>query len=224
MDTNEQADNYKFDDQDRKHIDQKIKRKYNRTKPPGERTTKQLETIAKMREGLERSRKLKKELKESHMARSQNITERQPIIKNPPQIVKHQQRSPKITHEDNAPVYRDDFESDNDNDNEFMITDNNSVNFIVRPVRKRQVVEPKKRQRRAPNKVSIEEKINKDKLNNIVDHQLEAIQTKKLNSAPVVSTVNRPNTLVNVYKHHNVVEQKETVIPVKTKKFFSMDV
>ena len=71
-----------------------------------------------------------------------------------------------------------------------MITDNNNVNFIVRPVRKR--IAEKKTRKPYIKKEIIEEKINTNRLNNIVETQINAIDQKRQNVAPV-----KNNGLIN---------------------------
>ena len=187
MEETEYNENYKIDDEDRKQMNEKIKRKYNRTKPSGERTEKQKEHAIRMRKALEDSKKMKGESKQSN--ENKNVARSQTINKQP---IKINKKPNKIIHEDNTPVYREDFESDDDNDNEFIITDNNNVDFIVRPVRKR--IAGKKTRKPYIKKEIIEEKINTNRLNNIVETQINAIDKKRQNVAPVK---------INVFNYFN---------------------
>ena len=171
---NYENENYKMEDNERNQLNERIRRKYVRKKPlPEERTEAQKMAVIKMREGLEKSKKLKEQMKKNgNYSRSINLNkEEKKEIKNKVNKVTNN-----IIH-DVEPVYKDEYESDQDGE-EFMIKDNTgNLNYIVTPV-KRRVVEPKQPRKKRQQKKEIEQKINVDRINNIVDHQIKGVEKK----------------------------------------------
>ena len=116
-----------MEDNQRNQLNERIKRKNIRKKPlPEDRTDAQKMTVLKMREGLERNKKLKEEMKKNaNYSWSINLKKEDArVIKNDNIKKKFNKVTNNIIH-DVEPAYRDDYESDEDGE-EFMIEDNNN--------------------------------------------------------------------------------------------------
>ena len=99
------------------------------------------------------------------------------------------------------PVYDDDYEDD-EHEEQFMVSDNNK-NYIVRPVVRRSVpVQPSRTvvKKRPIKKERIENSIDKHKLDNIVEHQINQIQSHQKVEQP------QQSKYVNVYQHKDVIK------------------
>ena len=131
-----------------------------------------------MREGLERNKKLKEEMKKNaNYSRQINLNKKDARVIKSDNIKKKVNKVTNNIIYDVEPVFKDDYESDEDGE-EFMIKDyNNNLNYIVTPVR-RCVIEPKQQRRKRQQKKEIKQKINVDRINNIVDHQIKEVEKK----------------------------------------------
>ena len=101
------------------------------------------------------------------------------------------------------PVYDDDYEDD-EQEEQFMVSDKNK-NYIVRPVVRRSApVQPSRPvvKKKPIKKEYIENNIDKQKLDNIVEHQINQIQSHKKVEQP------QQSKYVNVYQHKDIIKAR----------------
>ena len=199
---------YVMDPQEKNEITENIKRKYQRKQPIKPRTEAQKIAFEKARAKLIENKEKRLARKSAPVQQSNN----RPIHNKP--VYNKPIAQPKK--ED--PVYDDEYE-DLEDAEQFMITDNDKNNYIVRPVKKR-TIEPVKK--KITKKKIIKDNIDDDRLDNIVETQINDMERSKMKTAqrlPPPKNMNPQSPQhVNVYSHQNVIKQSNQP---RQKKFFS---
>ena len=185
-------------------ITENIKRKYQRKQPIKPRTEAQKNAFKKVRAKLIENKEKRLARKSTPVQQSNN----RPIYNKP--VYNKPIAQPKK--ED--PVYDDDYE-DLEDVEQFMITDNDKNNYIVRPVKKRTIEQVKKK---ITKKKIIKDNIDDDRLDNIVETQINNMERSKMKTAQPKNMNPQTPQHVNIYSHQNVIKQSNQP---RQKKFFS---
>lgn len=163
---------YQISADDKNEINENIiqKRIYNRKQPKKPPTEAQKAAFQKARAKLLENQNARK----SVPIKNTNIINRNTSVSQKPQEKQPIKRVQQNHRTINEPIDDNDY-TDEENEEQFMITDTNNKNYIVRPVVKRikQQSPPPKKRRTINN---IKEKIDNKRLDNIVDTQINNIE------------------------------------------------
>ena len=194
---------YQISEEDKKEIDDNIvqKRQYNRKQPKKPQTEAQKAAFEKARAKLLENRQTQNARKSvpvstKNVSDRNNISDRKESVKKQKEIQQNKRVSQK-QQIINDPVNDSDY-TDEENEDQFMITDANNKNYIVRPVVKRTKLTPPPKRKRATN--NIKEKIDTKKLDNIVDTQIKSIERSKQPQQP------QQHQYVNMYTHRDALK------------------
>ena len=200
---------YVMDPQEKNEITENIKRKYQRKQPIKPRTEAQKNAFEKARAKLIENKEKRLARKSAPVQQNNN----RPVY-NRPVYNKPVYNKPIAQPKKEEPVYDDDYE-DLEDAEQFMITDNDKNNYIVRPVKKR-TIEPVKK--KITKKKIIKDNIDDDRLDNIVETQINNMERSKMKTSQPKNMNPQPPQHVNVYSHQNVIKQSNQP---RQKKFFS---
>lgn len=206
-----QEDNYTMPQDEKFDIQENIKRKYVRKQPKKPQTDAQKLAFEKARATLLQNR-------ESKNARKSVAQNKNPSFSIPKKIKPVAKLAPP---KDDGYVYDDEFEDKHDEEAFMISSDNNATGYRVTPIIKRSITVPFKRNRNNVPKVpvikrkDIENIAGIDKLNNIVETQINNIDRLNNKKVPSTSTQKPHNNIHkhnNIYEHSNIYEHKQQPI------------
>ena len=204
--------NYVMDPQEKNEITENIKRKYQRKQSIKPRTEAQKIAFEKARAKLIENKRKRLARKSAPVLQNNNKQVHSKPVYN--KTIAQPKKE--------DPVYDDEYE-DLEDAEQFMITDNDKNNYIVRALKKRTserlifTSEPVKE--KTIKKKIIKDNIDDDRLDNIVETQINNIERSKIKTSQPKNMNSLPPQHVNVYSHQDVIRQSQQ--PRQKKNFFS---